>query len=247
MVANTKVPFAVIVSLSVTLSARTSPLPASPLTVTLIVKGPPEPEPDPEPFGSPAQAISRMESAIKYMRKNGLRAAFINVFFSLGFSPLKARTESEARSPHPAARKWIARGPELVSRRFEHGVTAPAMAPRSLVSCEIRIRREFLANQFTFTTAVRTRTIFVYDNSNKDCFALLTWEIPGEATSKMGQFRDDSKCVQIRGRAKRSAHCRSMNDGRAKPLILQRVWLMRGGCGAAVGDPAVEPREVRLF
>jgi hypothetical protein len=38
-------------------------------------------------------------------------------------------------------------GPELVAQRFEHRVNAPAMTRRSLVSREIRIRREFSANQ----------------------------------------------------------------------------------------------------
>jgi hypothetical protein len=47
-------------------------------------------------------------------------------------SPLKAPTEFEARSPHPAALEWTVLGPELVSQRFEFGVTASAVIPRSL-------------------------------------------------------------------------------------------------------------------
>jgi hypothetical protein len=63
----------------------------------------------PEPFGSPAQAVSKIESAIKYIRKKGFRAAFITVYFSLSSSALKAPTEFETRSPCPAAQESIVR------------------------------------------------------------------------------------------------------------------------------------------
>ena len=71
VVANAEVPFALTVSLSVPLSARTSPLPASPLTVTPIVKGPPEPEPEPEPFGNELQPTTDIKIAMKCRRKKG--------------------------------------------------------------------------------------------------------------------------------------------------------------------------------
>jgi hypothetical protein len=79
VVANARVPFAVTVSLSVALSARTSPVPVSPLTVTLIVKGPPVPPP-PVPFGIELQPTTNTKIAIKCRKKKGFRAAFINMF-----------------------------------------------------------------------------------------------------------------------------------------------------------------------
>jgi hypothetical protein len=81
-VLNTKVPFAVTVRSSPPLSCKTTLEPVTrPVTDPPTVNGPPpEPEPDPdpelEPF-TPAQATSKIESAVMYKKKKGLKAAFI--------------------------------------------------------------------------------------------------------------------------------------------------------------------------
>src|ERR1700723_4543166 len=111
-VLNVKAAFPATARLSPPLSCRIKPVPTRPVTVPPIVKGPPpEPEPEPEPalFGTPAQALIKMEIAIRFMRKKGLRAAFINVLSPWGSSPLKAPIEFEARSPYPIAQEWIVR------------------------------------------------------------------------------------------------------------------------------------------
>ena len=91
VVANGKVPFAMTVSLSEVLSSRTSPLPLSPLTVALIVKGPPVPVP--ELRGRPLQAKRTKGARNRETVTADLEECLIAIYLLLWYpAPDKLRT-----------------------------------------------------------------------------------------------------------------------------------------------------------
>ena len=165
-VPNAKAPFALIGRVLEPLSCKTNPVPESPETMTLIVKGPPGVEVELElPAGTPLQPLTSSKIAVIQTRKKDFWAALITFIVSLYFLPILAPGYPKPVRSARLASRHRALGPDC-SHRHEGGGAVVSVLVLELLELlgGFMVRSDFVSNQFIREEGVPTCAITIYGN-----------------------------------------------------------------------------------